>query len=71
MKVFAYQKNEITAIALGFNRGHAVKILAKELEKRGLSLEKEDPVVEIDLEADKKGRVIFLSKGVKNDANNL
>lgn len=63
MKVFTYHKNDISVIALAFNRGHAVKILAKELEKMGMILGKEDPVIEIDLEDDKKGRVIFLSKG--------
>lgn len=71
MKVFTYHKNDISVITLAFNRGHAVKLLAKELEKMGVVLEKEDPVLEVDLEDDKKGRVIFLSRGDKNAANNL
>jgi len=59
MKVFAIQKDDITAIAVAFNRGHAVKMLAKALEIHDITIDKSDPVQEIDLET-KRGKVTIL-----------
>ena len=62
MKVFAYVKDGNIAIIMAFNRGHAVKLLAKELEARGLELSKENnTIVEIDIEGEKKGKALLLS----------
>jgi len=60
MKIFTYKKDNKVAVILGFNKGHACKMLAKELEKEGKSLEKTDTVSEIDLKEETKGKVIFL-----------
>lgn len=68
MNLFVFKKTlhgandsyAFNAIVLAFNRGHAVKLIAKELEARGAKLDKTDLVEEIDLEAETKGRVIIL-----------
>ena len=60
MKVFAIQKDNITAVAVAFNRGHAVKMLAKELEIHNINIDKSDLVQEIDLET-KRGSVTILA----------
>lgn len=62
MKVYTYTKQGFTAIALAFNRGHAVKQIAKELESRGLEIG-DEPVSEIDTDDPefKRGKVFVLS----------
>ena len=37
-------------VAVGYNRGHAAKQIAKQLEARGLKLEKSDPIEQLNLE---------------------
>jgi hypothetical protein len=58
VKLFLLQKENLTALAFAFNRGHAIKMLAKDLEARGLSLNKDDPVHEVDSET-KRGKIII------------
>lgn len=61
MKLFAYTDNyHIVAVVSAFNRGHAVKQLAKFLESKGLQLLPSHPIQELDLEEDKKGKVFLL-----------
>ena len=64
MKVFACTKSGFAAVVVAFNRGQAVKLLAKELEARGLTLEKTDPVSEIptDEKETRKGYIFILSE---------
>ncbi len=59
MTVFTFNKSDFKAVIVAHNRGHAVKMLAKELEKRGMTLTKEDPVTPLDLE-NEKGQVLIL-----------
>ena len=64
MKVYTYKKAGLpkaTSIVLAYNRGHAVKMLAKALEARGMQLG-DDLVSEVDLDAEKKGKVIFIEE---------
>lgn len=61
MKVYTFRKAndpKTAAIILAFNKGHAVKMLAKALEAKGLKLE-DDPLVEVSVEDERKGKVIF------------
>jgi len=67
MKIFMCSKDGIAAIAVAFNRGHAVKLLSKEFEQRGLSLSKQDAVVEVD--TDTKGAVHIISDGATLDSS--
>lgn len=50
VKIFTFHKEHLTDVAIAYNRGQAVKLLAKELGNRGLVLTKEDPVEELDLD---------------------
>lgn len=62
MKIFkCCTKEGAAAIAVAFNRGHAVKILSKVFETHGLAFSKEDAVVEISTET--KGAVHILHDG--------
>jgi hypothetical protein len=65
MKVFVFKKDRFAAVVKGFNRGHAVKLLAKELEHNGLILDKKDPLTEIDIESE-KGEIFVISSGDDN-----
>lgn len=64
MKVFTCcgPKNFV-ALAMAFNRGHAAKLLGKELEARGIELTKEYVISELDPEENPKGRVMLLTGG--------
>lgn len=60
-KVFTCVKGLTVAVVVAFNRGHAVKMLAKQFKDMGLDpLTDADPVTEIDLTANKKGQVVML-----------
>lgn len=64
MKLFkCVREGAFAFIAFGYGRGHAVKQIAKELEKRGLELQKTDEVTEIpmDEKTNRKGMVIDLT----------
>lgn len=64
LKVFSYHKaGGLTAIIVAYNRGQAVKLIAREVESRGVIFNKDSKVEEIDLEAEKKGKVIILHNG--------
>lgn len=58
MKIFKCCKENIGAIAVAFNRGHAVKLLSKTFKERGIELSKEDAVIEVPTET--KGEVHIL-----------
>lgn len=58
MKLFTSQKSGITVLAIAYNRGQAVGLIAKEFEKRKIEFGREDKVEEIDPTAEKKGRAI-------------
>ncbi len=63
MKIFScVGPDGFIALATGFNRGHAAKLLAKELENQKLEMTKAYVISEIDLEANSKGQVILLAK---------
>jgi hypothetical protein len=64
MKIFKCCKDGVAAIAVAFNRGHAVKLLSKEFEQRGLALSKQDAVIEVNTET--KGEVHILCDGRSN-----
>lgn len=51
-------REKLSFIATGYNRGHAAKQIAKQLEARNLKLEKSDLIEQLDLE---KAQVILLS----------
>lgn len=60
-RIFTCVKGLTVAVVFAFNRGHAVKLLSKEFKDRGLDeLTDDDPVVEIDPNENKKGRVVML-----------
>lgn len=64
MKIYTYKKPGlpgVTSIILAYNKGHAVTLLAKALKVKGIELG-EDKVNEIDLDAEKKGKVIFIEE---------
>lgn len=64
MRVFTFTHNMLACVVLAFNRGHAVKQVAKELEGRNFKLDVKDGTIEeIDLEdpKHKKGGVFFLT----------
>lgn len=48
------------AVVFGYGRGHAIKQLAKELEKRGLAWQKTDTVHAIETE-NKRGEIFFIN----------
>lgn len=58
MKIFKCCKENIGAIAVAFNRGHAVKLLSRTFKERGIVLSKEDAVIEVPTET--KGEVHIL-----------
>lgn len=61
MKVFTCVSNGTIAIVSAFNRGHAVKLLSKEFEKRGLGSIEKGAVHEFDPEGGgRKGNFAFL-----------
>lgn len=68
LKVFQFRLNKSYAprgtsgIVLAYGKGHAVKLLAKQLEEKGMVLEKEDFIEEIDPASPlyRKGTVFFL-----------
>lgn len=60
MKLFSYNGNNQVLVVEAFNRGHAVKQIAKHLEYAGFSLSPNDPVVEIVLDQEPKGRIHIL-----------
>lgn len=63
MKLFSCQCSGWTVIAAAFNRGHAVKLIAKEMESKGLRFSSDIPVDEIDFDSEQKGRIILLARG--------
>jgi hypothetical protein len=64
MKVFVCNKAGLTAVAVAYNRGHACKLLAKELESRSLTFSKDDPVVELNLDEPQKGSVSIFPREI-------
>lgn len=58
MKVFLCTSHK--AVIVAFNRGHACKLLGKALEKNGGTLQKDDKVVELEVQDKKSEGVTFL-----------
>src|SRR5208282_4508037 len=62
VKTFTFKTVDagMLAVIFAFNKGHAAKLMAKELEKRGLAFVKEDPIEEVNPEDYPKGKVVVL-----------
>lgn len=55
------RKDAATYLAWAFNRGHAVKMISKEVKLNGLELQDSDAVTEVNIDlAAEKGKVIVL-----------
>lgn len=61
MRLFVYHKNGITALAIAYNKGHAIKILSKELASQGIILA-DEPVTEVEYEDEKKGKIFLFGE---------
>ena len=59
MNIFICEFNGGHAVVSAYNRGHAIKLLSKKLEKLGLELKKSDKITKFDAE-NKKGTVYIL-----------
>lgn len=59
-RIFYAEKGGFVVLSIAYNRGQAVSLIAKEMEKRNLTFSREDKVEEIDLDTEKKGRAIVL-----------
>lgn len=57
MKLFSYNGNGLVLLVEAFNRGHACKQIAKLLEHEGQVLNNSDPIKEIVLGENPKGRI--------------
>ena len=64
MKIFSYNHPQITAVAVAFNRGHAAKMIAKELEQRGFELLKSHSITEIKVDEVKRGKVFVIREPI-------
>ena len=66
MRVFTCKSNETVAVVSAYNRGHAVKLLAKEFEARGCGGVEKNSVHEFDPEKNgRKGNIVFLAMNTK------
>jgi hypothetical protein len=60
MKLFSYRDHGAVLLCWGFNRGHAVKQIAKFVEARGHEFSKDSRVEEVAQPEDEKGSVVVL-----------
>lgn len=65
MKLFSYKTKALVILCWAFNRGHAVKQIAKTVEGKGLAFSKETPIEEIP-EANEKGAVYVMHEGERS-----
>jgi hypothetical protein len=66
LKLFSFTSSGFVIIAAGFNRGHAVKQIAKYLEDKGFELHVSQAVQEIKLASEsKKGGLLVLQEQIR------